>query len=75
MMRTIKITGSFTDDELRAFIALLRTIDEAHPAEHYVMGITDPDGTMETGSHLLREALPPKFDRVTTITAIPKARS
>jgi hypothetical protein len=73
MNRTITITGPFTDDELREFIRLLRAIDEAHPADHYVMGITDPDGSMATGSRLLQEALPPAPGRVTTIWAIPKA--
>lgn len=64
-MKTIKLTGPFTDADIAAFVALLGRIDDANPAGVYALVVTDPDKTMDEAERFVRTMLPPLPDRAT----------
>jgi hypothetical protein len=64
-IRTIRISGPFTDDEFGEFVMLLRRIDQANPTGIYKFDIIDADGTMDAGKRMIRTLLPPLPDRAT----------
>ncbi len=65
-MKTIKLTGPFTDADIAAFVALLRTIDGGNPTGVYAITITDPDmGQMDEAARFVSSLLPPLPDRAT----------
>jgi hypothetical protein len=66
IMKTIKLTGPFSDTDIFEFVALLRRIDEANPASVYAITVTDPDLSMDEAERFVSSLLPPLPDRTTT---------
>lgn len=65
-IRTIRITGCFTDEQLKLIGAAVRTLDQMHPQNLITMAVEDPAaGTMDEGEALLRMMLPPLPERAT----------
>jgi hypothetical protein len=65
-MKTIKLTGPFSEADIAAFVALLRRIDDDNPAGVYALTVTDPDmGSMDEAERLVSSLLPPLPDRAT----------
>jgi hypothetical protein len=65
-MKTIKLTGPFSDADIGEFVALLRRIDDANPTGLYVMQVTDPDmAEMDKTERFVAGLLPPLDGRLT----------
>ncbi len=64
-MKTIQLTGPFTDADIIKFVDLLRHIDTANPTGIFTVKIIDPNSCMENSERVLREALPPLPERTT----------
>jgi hypothetical protein len=64
-VRSLKITGPFTDHDLAQFADLMRKIDRDHPHEFFRMSIVDAEASQEQGDALLQRLLPPLPDRWT----------
>lgn len=66
-MSTITFTGPFTDEEIAAFVQVLRTIDQHNPASLYKITITDPDaGVMDWPQGAPGQPPPGEDEAVTT---------
>lgn len=64
-IRTIKLSGPFSDHDIAELLTLARRIDDANPTGLFLIDIFDPDGSTNAGEELLRKALPPMPDRAT----------
>lgn len=71
MMRSIVLSGPFTDADFAELVAVVRRIDERHPGERFEVIAIDADGSLEHGARLLAKALPPAPDRTTAIWKVP----
>ena len=68
MTRTITMVGPFTDAQIAEMIAFLRRCDDANPTARFSLSIVDDeDATLERMERVLRDSLPERADRVTTI--------
>jgi hypothetical protein len=56
--RTLRISGPFTDDDIVAFIALLRRIDDANPTGLYRATFVDPDASADEAEARLHALVP-----------------
>lgn len=68
-MKTLRLTGPFSDADIAAFVALLRRIDDANPSGAYAITVTDPDmGLDEAAARFVSSLLPPLPNRLTQWT-------
>lgn len=65
LLRTLKLSGPFTDDDLAEFAAVMRRIDARNPGGVYVYTVLDPEGSTDEGTALIERMLPPLPDRAT----------
>lgn len=66
-MKVIKLAGPFTDDDLAAFVALLRSIDERNPTGVYAITVTDPEKGLDEAERFVTSLLPPLPERTTAL--------
>lgn len=65
-VRSIKLTGPFSDADIAGFVALLRRIDDANPTGVYAITVIDPDASMDEAVRVVTSLLPPLPERLTS---------
>ena len=75
-IRAIVIRGPLTDSDFAEIVALIRTIDDRHPTDHFEVAAVDPQATAMEMAQRVQDALPARLNRETTITVMeaPKRR-
>jgi hypothetical protein len=64
-VRTIKLTGPFSVEEIDEFLAVLRKIDAANPSGLYRITITDPGTqTLAEAERIVERILPPLPEQI-----------
>jgi hypothetical protein len=66
-VRTLIVTGPFTDGEFAEVVDLMRNIDARHPDAVFGIVMDDPPRTLSDAEQALIMSLPPKPGRVTTV--------
>jgi hypothetical protein len=66
------IRGNFTRAEFAAIVATVRGFDQQRPDAHFEIIAISDDATVEQMTEVLREALPEREGRETTIVTVPR---
>lgn len=70
-IRTLTVTGPFTNDEFAEVVALIREIDQRHPGHRFGIFMDDPMGGADEALEAVKLALPDAPGRVTVIKTFP----
>ena len=68
-IRTLTVTGPFTDDEFAEVVALMRAIDMRHPEAVFAIFVEDPDASLNDAEQAVLNALPGEPGRVTVVSS------